>query len=202
MKSDSTTTAVTKSVNENKDTTATLKKDKMSRPADKGPLKQFFMDALKDILWAEKALTEALPKMKAAATTEELKEAFEDHALQTQKHISRLEKVFALLGEKPEAKKCDAMAGLIKEGEHIIESTPEGSMTRDAALIIGAQKIEHYEIACYGGLVQLALTLDHEKVADHLEKTLQEEEDTDLLLTDIAEAFINFEAGEESETEM
>jgi len=163
-----------------------------------GPLEDFFMDALKDIYWAEKALTEALPKMQAAATTEELQEAFEDHTLLTQKHVSRLEKVFKLLGKPAEAKKCDAMQGLIKEGEKIIESTPEGSMTRDAALIIAAQKVEHYEIASYGGLVQIALTLGHSDVADILDKTLQEEEDTDMNLTEIAENSINFAAQEET----
>lgn len=164
----------------------------------KEPLKKFFMDALKDIYWAEKALTEALPKMQAAATTEELKEAFEDHTLQTRKHVSRLEKVFKLLKVPAEAKKCDAMQGLIEEGENIIKETPEGTMTRDAALIIAAQKVEHYEIASYGGLVQLALTLDEEDVADILETTLDEEEETDSNLTDIAESYINFEAEEET----
>jgi len=168
-----------------------------SKSTDKDPLQKFFIDALKDIMWAEKAIIEALPKMRDAATTDELKEAFEDHELQTRKHVSRLEKAFGLLGMKPDSKKCDAMAGILKEGDEIKNSTPEGSMTRDAALIIAAQKVEHYEIASYGGLVQLALTLDHEEIADLLERTLQEEEDTDHDLTDIAESFINFEAAEE-----
>lgn len=163
-----------------------------------GPLEDFFLDALKDIYWAEKALTEALPKMQAAATTDELQEAFEDHTLLTQKHVSRLEKIFKLLGKPAEAKKCDAMQGIINEGEKIIKATPGGSMTRDAALIIAAQKVEHYEIASYGGLVQIALTLGHSEVADILEKTLQEEEDTDVELTDIAESSINFAAQEET----
>ena len=178
--------------------TATSAKTQKDSKENEEPLEKFFSDALKDIYWAEKALTEALPKMQAAATTEELQEAFEDHTLMTQKHVARLEKVFRLLGKPAEAKKCDAMAGIIKEGQSIIEETPEGSMTRDAALIIAAQKVEHYEIASYGGLVQLALTLGETDVADILETTLQEEEDTDMLLTDIAEEYINFEAQEET----
>jgi ferritin-like metal-binding protein YciE len=110
-----------------------------------------------------------------------------------------LEKVFQLIGEKPEGKKCEAMDGLIKEGKTIINETREGSMTRDAALIIAAQKVEHYEIATYGGLVQLALTLGKNRVASLLDKTLQEEEETDHILTDIAESYINFQAEEEDE---
>ncbi|MDQ0595098.1 ferritin-like metal-binding protein YciE [Chryseobacterium ginsenosidimutans] len=160
-------------------------------------LKKFFVDALKDIYYAEEAIIEALKKMEEAATTEELKNAFEDHQLQTEKHVSRLEKVFKLLNEKPQKKKCEAIEGIIKEGQEIIKSTEEGSMTRDAALIIAAQKVEHYEIATYGGLVQLALTLGEDKAADLLEVTLQEEEDTDYILTEIAETSINFDAEQE-----
>jgi len=161
------------------------------------PLHKFFVDALKDIYYAEHKLVDALQKMGDAATTEELKDAFEDHQLQTKKHISRLEKVFKSIDETPEQKTCAAMDGLIKEGEEIIKSTEEGSMTRDAALIIAAQKVEHYEIATYGGLVQLAITMGHDKAADLLDKTLQEEEDTDYNLTEIAETNINFDAQQE-----
>lgn len=160
-------------------------------------LRKFFISALKDIYFAENAIIEALDKMQEAATTEELKDAFEDHQLQTKKHVSRLEKVFKLLDEKPEKKECEAIKGIIKEGEEIIKSTEDGSMTRDAALIIAAQKVEHYEIATYGGLVQLAITMGHDKAADLLEETLQEEEDTDYHLTEIAETSINFEAEQE-----
>jgi len=160
-------------------------------------LHKFFVDSLKDIYFAEHAIIDALEKMQEAATTEELKDAFEDHQLQTKKHVSRLEKVFKLIDEKPEKKECEAIKGLIKEGEEIIKSTKEGSMTRDAALIIAAQKVEHYEIATYGGLAQLAITMGHDKAADLLEKTLQEEEDTDYNLTEIAETSINFDAEQE-----
>lgn len=161
------------------------------------PLHQFFVTSLKDIYFAENAILEALGEMQGAATTEELKEAFEDHQLQTQKHVSRLEKVFRLIDATPEKKECRAIKGIIEEGREIIKSTKEGSMTRDAALIIAAQKVEHYEIATYGGLAQLAITMGHDKAADLLEKTLQEEEDTDYNLTEIAETFINFDAEQE-----
>jgi len=161
------------------------------------PLHKFFVSALKDIYFAENAIIEALSEMQQAATTDELKEAFEDHQLQTRKHVSRLEKVFKLIDETPEQKECKAIKGIIEEGQEIIKSTEEGSMTRDAALIIAAQKVEHYEIATYGGLAQLAITMGHDKAADLLETTLQEEEDTDYNLTEIAETFINFDAEQE-----
>ncbi|WP_346985312.1 ferritin-like domain-containing protein [Chryseobacterium sp. POE27] len=172
---------------------ATVDKNEMKN----SPLHKFFVSALKDIYYAENAIIEALEKMQEAATTEELKEAFEDHQLQTQKHVSRLEKIFKLINETPEKKECKAIKGIIEEGEEIIKSTEEGSMTRDAALIIAAQKVEHYEIATYGGLAQLAITMGHDKAADLLEKTLQEEEDTDYDLTEIAETYINFDAEQE-----
>ncbi|MGB8195337.1 MAG: ferritin-like domain-containing protein [Chitinophagaceae bacterium] len=157
-------------------------------------LEKFFHDSLKDIYWAEKALLKALPKMQKKTTTEELKQAFEDHTAVTREQATRLEQVFELLGKKPQAKKCDAMEGLIKESEGIIEETEDGSMTRDVALIMAAQKVEHYEIATYGGLVQLAHTLNLSNIAELLEQTLQEEKDTDQLLTYIAENDINVEA--------
>lgn len=160
-------------------------------------LEKFFMDLLKDIYWAEKHLVEALPEMQRAATTDELQEAFEDHLLATQKHVSRLEKVFKLLGKEPESKKCEAMAGLVEESKSIVKETKDGTMTRDVALIIAAQKIEHYEIATYGSMVQLARTMDKEDIATILEKTLWEEEDTDQYLTQIAESSINPKADEE-----
>ncbi|WP_292010082.1 ferritin-like domain-containing protein [Chryseobacterium sp.] len=172
---------------------AIVNKDEMKN----APLHKFFVDSLKDIYFAENVIIDALEKMQEAATTEELKDAFEDHQLQTKKHVSRLEKVFKLINEEPQKKECEAIKGIIKEGDEIIKSTQEGSMTRDAALIIAAQKVEHYEIATYGGLAQLAITMGHDKAADLLEKTLQEEEDTDYLLTEIAETSINFDAEQE-----
>ena len=160
-------------------------------------LEKFFIDQLKDIYYAEQQLLKAIPKLAEASTTEELEDAFNDHLKQTEKQIKRLEKVFQIIGKKGEGKKCEAMDGLVKESETIIKETKKGSMTRDAALIIAAQKVEHYEIATYGGLVQLALTMGLHRAADILDKTLLEEEDTDALLTEIAENYINIEAEEE-----
>ena len=163
-------------------------------------LEKLFIDSLKDIYWAEKALTKALPKMKQAATTDKLKSAIDKHLVQTEEQISRLEQVFALFEEKAQAKKCDAMEGLIKEGESIVEETEEGTRTRDAGIIMAAQKVEHYEIATYGSLVQLALTLGEDEAAGILEQTLEEEKQTDQALTKIAENDINWAAEQEKET--
>jgi ferritin-like metal-binding protein YciE len=164
-------------------------------------LHKFFADQLKDMFYAEKKLITALNEMKEACTTEELEDAFDDHIKQTERHVKRLEKVFRSIGKEPEEKTCEAMDGLIKEAKTIIEETEEGSMTRDAALIIAAQKVEHYEIATYGGLVQLAVTMELHQAAEFLDKTLQEEEETDRLLTEIAESYINVEAELEGEQE-
>lgn len=165
--------------------------------AEPSLLEKFFSDQLKDIYYAEQQLVKALPEMQKAATTEELEDAFAEHLKQTERHVKRLEKVFRVIGKNPEGKKCEAMDGLLKEARTIISETQQGSKTRDAALIIAAQKVEHYEIASYGGLAQLAITMGLYHAADILEKTLQEEEDTDLLLTEIAETYINIEADEE-----
>lgn len=175
---------------------------KQSSPAKgNSQLEKYFHDALKDIYWAEKHLTKALPKMQKAATTKELQAAIEEHIAQTEEQVTRLEKVFELLGHKPQAKKCDAMEGLIKEGESIVEETEDGSMTRDVGIIMAAQKVEHYEIATYGGLVQLAMTMGQAEVAEILQQTLDEEKQTDEGLTAIAESGINWEAEQEEETE-
>ena len=160
-------------------------------------LEDFFKDELKDIYWAEKHLVKTLPKMQRAATSKELKNAFAEHLEVTKGHVSRLEKVFHLMDEKPMAKKCDAMEGITKEGEGIIEETEAGTATCDVGLILAGQKAEHYEIATYGGLAQLARTLSREDVADLLEQTLNEEKEADLGLTEIAENNINYDATEE-----
>ncbi len=196
----STTMESKKEANGKEEQTSTTSKTEKTESKEKKKdslLEKFFTDQLKDIYYAEQQLTKSIPKMEEAATSEELKDAFSDHLHQTQKHVKRLEKVFNLLGKKPEGKKCEAMEGLIKEAEGIISETKESSMTRDAALIIAAQKIEHYEIATYGGLVQLALTMDLDDVSDILDTTLMEEEETDHLLTEIAENNINVEAEKE-----
>ena len=160
---------------------------------------EFFNDELKDIYWAEKHLVKTLPKMVKAATSEELQSAFTDHLEATKEHVTRLEKVFEMLGEKPAAKKCEAMEGITKEGEEIIDETEEGTATRDVGLILAAQKVEHYENATYGGLTQLARTLGKEDIARILHETLNEEKEADELLTEVAENGINYGAAEEQE---
>ena len=178
---------------------AAIKNDKPNGVhADTGSyLQKFFIDQLKDIYYAEKELTKGLAEMKKASSTEELEDAFEQHAKQTERHIQRLEKVFQLIGQTAEGKKCEAIEGLLREARTIISETKDGTLTRDAALIIAAQKIEHYEIATYGGLVQLAVTMGLGRAAGFLDKTLREEEDTDRTLTYIAESFINVKAEQE-----
>jgi ferritin-like metal-binding protein YciE len=164
-------------------------------------LDQFFTDCLKDIYWAEKALTKALPKMQKAATTDQLKSAIGEHLAQTEEHISRLEQVFEMVGKKAQAKKCDAMEGIIKEGSSIVEETEKGSMTRDVGIIMASQKVEHYEIATYGGLVSLAKTMGLDDAAEILNQTLEEEKQTDAALSEIAENNINWEAEQEDKEE-
>ncbi|MBC7536063.1 MAG: ferritin-like domain-containing protein [Ferruginibacter sp.] len=166
--------------------------------SDSSALLSFFVEELKDIYWAEKHLVKTIPKMTKAATSAELKSAFTDHLGATKIHVSRLEEVFGLLDEKIAAKKCEAMEGIIKEGESIIEDTEAGTATRDVGLIFAAQKVEHYEISTYGGLAQLARTLGKDDVAKLLTTTLNEEKEADELLTGIAENDINYEALEEA----
>ena len=162
-------------------------------------LEEFFLDEIRDIYWAEKHLTKALPKMEKAATSEELQTAFADHLEVTREQVSRLEQVFEMLGEKPRGKKCDGMEGLVKEAESVIEDTEAGTSTRDVGLIISAQKVEHYEIAAYGGLTQLAKTLGKEDVAAILGEILEEEKEADELLTNLAEGSVNASATQEEE---
>lgn len=161
-------------------------------------LRELFIDSLKDIYWAEKALTKALPKMAKNATSENLIAAINEHLTVTEGQIRRLEQVFELLGEKAAAKRCDAMEGLIKEGKSIMEETRQGAV-RDAGIISASQKIEHYEIASYGTLAAFALTLKEEEAAALLQQTLEEEKQADTTLTEAAYNTINFDASEEDE---
>ena len=160
-------------------------------------LTEFFTDEIKDIYWAEKHLLKSLPKMAKAASSEELSAAITEHLELTKTHVTRLEQVFELLGEKPQAKKCDAMEGIVKEGESIIEETEDGTSTRDVGIILASQKVEHYEISTYGGLAQLATTLGRSEIADLLNETLSEEKEADQTLTGIAENDINYAAAAE-----
>jgi ferritin-like metal-binding protein YciE len=164
-------------------------------------LKEFFVDQLEDLLWAEKKLVKTLPKMQDAATSPELKNAFGNHLSQTQNHVSRLEQVFGIIGEDVDTTKCPAMAGIVDEGEDIIDDTEEGTAQRDVGLIFAGQKAEHYEIATYGGMVTLAKTLGYIDAADLLGQTLSEEKEADALLTQIAENNVNYQASTEPKKE-
>jgi ferritin-like metal-binding protein YciE len=160
-------------------------------------LREFFIDQLEDLLWAEKKLVKTLPKLQEAATSAELKDAFGNHLTQTQNHVTRLEQVFGLIGEDVDTTKCAAMAGIVDEGEDIIDETEEGTAQRDVGLIFAGQKAEHYEIATYGGMVTLAKTLGYNDAANLLSQTLEEEKEADNLLTQIAENNINYQASTE-----
>jgi len=164
---------------------------------DNSEFHKFFLDELKDIYWAEKHLAKSLPKMQKGATSPKLAKAIEKHTKETEEHIERLEQIFEHLGEKAVGKKCEAMVGLVDEAKGVLEDTEKNSMVRDAGLILAAQKVEHYEIATYGTLVVFAKQMGHKKVADLLSKTLENEKQTDLDLTKIAEGHINEEAARE-----
>lgn len=172
--------------------------DTMDYAIEESKLMKLFEDELKDIYWAEKALTKALPKMVKKATSEELIAALESHLEETEAQVEKLEQVFEILGKKPVAKKCEAMAGLIKEAQEIMENTDEGAM-RDAGIISAGQKVEHYEIATYGTLRTFANTLGLTDAAEILAEILAEEKNADQTLTEIAESTINLQAAEEEE---
>ncbi|MEO3402447.1 ferritin-like domain-containing protein [Mucilaginibacter sp. CAU 1740] len=171
--------------------TTKVKTPEQTESVQESALNELFIDELKDIYWAEKHLVKALPKMAKAATSDELRSAIETHIEETERQITRLEDAFASIGQKAVAVKCEAMAGLIKEGEEIVAETEKGSLTRDAGIISAAQKIEHYEIASYGTLRTMASVLGYDHAAELLDSTLQEEKNCDGLLTQIAEAGIN-----------
>ncbi|MEL1244607.1 ferritin-like domain-containing protein [Flavobacterium sp. DGU11] len=173
---------------------------KPKRTAAEG-LREFYVDCLKDIYWAEKALTKALPKMAKNATNPNLVAALQDHLVVTEEQIARLEKVFELAGKKAVAKKCEAMDGLIKEGQEIMESTEPGAV-RDAGIIAASQKIEHYEIATYGTLCAFAKTLGEDEAAALLHATLEEEKEADISLTEAAYNTINFDAADADDNMM
>jgi ferritin-like metal-binding protein YciE len=161
------------------------------RKNEHSKLLEFFVDQLKDIYWAEKKLVKTLPKLSEAATSEQLRKAFQDHLVETKTHVSRLEDVFSMVGVPPDAVKCPAMAGIVDEGEDIISQTDSGTAQRDVGLIFAGQKAEHYEIATYGGMIQLANTMGYGEVAELLKQTLGEEKKADELLSDIAENSVN-----------
>ena len=158
-------------------------------------LQELFVDSLKDIYWAENALVKALPKMASNATDPGLKSSIKDHIAVTENQVARLEKVFEILGENAEGKKCAAMAGLLEEGNSILEETQPGAV-RDAGIIAASQKIEHYEIATYGTLLSFAKILGANDAAKLLQQTLAEEIESDKILTDVATASVNADAND------
>jgi ferritin-like metal-binding protein YciE len=160
-------------------------------------LQNFFETTLQELYWAETHLVAMFNTMSAVASNTELKEVFIEHLEETEKHKQRLEEVFAQLGVPPNMQPCMGLQGLFDEGWKVINETAEGSSQRDVALIIEAQKVEHYEIATYGSLITLARTMGEKKIADILAKTLEEEKSTDVALTAIAETGINLEASQE-----
>jgi ferritin-like metal-binding protein YciE len=163
-------------------------------------LQEFFVTALQELYWSEVNLINVLNTMAEAATTAELKEAFSLHRQQTEQHARALENVFAVLALEAQQEPSAGLQGLFDEGWQVIDETEQGSAQRDVALIIAAQKVEHYEIACYGSLITLAKTLGHREIAQILQPILDEEKQTDAILTSIAESGINREASQEAIT--
>ena len=163
-------------------------------------LKKLYLEELRDVYNAEQQLVKALPKMAKGASSDELKQAFEDHLEQTKTHVERLEEIFGNLDESPKGKTCHAMKGLVEEGSEILEEKGEESVL-DAGIIAAAQKVEHYEIATYGTLRAWADLLGENEAADLLQQTLDEEGEANKLLTDLAENIVNPEALEEAAQE-
>ncbi len=165
--------------------------------ADKD-LQDLFYNTLRDMYYAEKHILKTLPKLRDAAQAEELKEAFETHHAETEHHIERLDQVFEILGRKPTSKRCDAIDGILKEGDANLEEF-SGTPAGDAALIASAQAVEHYEITRYGTLRRWATVLGLSEAADLLSATLDEEAHADELLTEIADSESNEDAKRASE---
>lgn len=162
-------------------------------------LKELYIDELKDLYSAEIQLVKALPKMAKAASSDELRQGFEDHLEQTKEHVQRLEKIFEDLGESPKGKKCMGMEGLVKEGAEVMGEDFEDAVM-DSAIIGAAQRVEHYEIAAYGTAREFANLLGESEHASLLEETLEEEKETDEKLTELAKD-INAEANESEDEE-
>jgi ferritin-like metal-binding protein YciE len=173
----------------------TLNKPAQVKPASDASknLNALFIDSLKDIYWAEQALLKALPKMSSNAHSKSLQRALNDHLVETDKQVSRLDEIFNLIGEKAEGKKCEAMSGIIKEGEEILKESEPGKV-RDAGIIAACQKVEHYEIATYGTLAAWAEELGLSKVEEKLRSTLKEEKAADKKLSEVATSGINDKA--------
>jgi ferritin-like metal-binding protein YciE len=162
-------------------------------------LKKLYVDELKDLYSAENQLVKALPKMAKASSSDKLRQGFEEHLEQTRGHVQRLEEIFQSLGESPKGKKCVGMEGLVKEGSEIMQEDFEDAVL-DTGLIGAAQRVEHYEIAAYGTVRELANVLGETEHASLLEETLDEEIEADAKLTELAKT-INLQANEEVQTD-
>jgi len=173
-----------------------IKSASQKNEMESSQLMQLFEDELKDIYWAEQALTNALPKMIENATSPALSDALKSHLEETKEQVKRVEQVFRSIGKNAEAKKCEAMAGLIKESEEIMKNCEKGAM-RDAGIISAGQKVEHYEIATYGTLHQFAETLGLKEAAELLEESLEEEKAADDKLSQVATTAVNIKAAKE-----
>ena len=169
-----------------------------SSVAQNSKLREFFIDQLQDIYWAEQKLVKTLPKLSEAAHSDELRSAFDSHLMETENHVSRIEQAFSLMNEKARSKECPALKGIAEEGEEIIDETENNTAQRDVGLIFAGQKAEHYEIDTYGALVQLAKDMGETEVASLLAETLQEEKNADQKLTELAQGGINSQAAQET----
>jgi len=165
-------------------------------------LRSLLIEQVKDLYDAERRLTKAIPKLAKASTNEELQAALEEHLGETENQVSRLEQVFSVLDERPKAKPCEGMKGLITEGDEHAKEDYDDDDLRDAIIIGSAQRVEHYEIAGYGTAIAHARLLGLDDVVELLEETLEEEKAADLKLTQIAESVVNLEAADESDEEM
>ena len=163
-------------------------------------LRDLFISELKSVYYIEKRAVDALSTQVDASTTDEVSYAFRHHQVESHLQVERLEEIFKIIGIKTDVRPSDAIDGLISDARRVISETKSGSLTRDAALIIAAQKIEHHEVAAYGSLLTLANMLDFTQSAELIAKTLAEEKESDRLLTVLAESFVNKRAKAEEDT--
>jgi len=161
-------------------------------------IEELLLSELKDLYSAEKQITKALPKLVKAATSEELRDAFQSHLEETEGQIERLEQIAEQMGKKLTGKTCEGMKGVLEEGTEVVEETEKGSSVRDAGLITAAQRVEHYEMAGYGGVIAYAKLLGLNDVVSLLQETLEEEKAADQKLTKLSQT-INKQAQQEQQ---
>ena len=169
----------------------------MASNTDNHPLRKLLVEELRDLYNAEKQLTKALPKLAKNATSEPLRELLETHLDETEQQVGRLEEAFEMLGEKPRGKHCDGIAGIIEEGNALLQEDFDGAVL-DAGIIAGAQRSEHYEIAAYGSVMAWAKVLGLKDLAALLDETLEEEKAADKKLSALAESAVNRQAATET----